>query len=442
MMVSVPPSVEALLEALQNAGFRACPVGGCVRDSLLGKVPHDWDVATSAKPQEVEAALPGFSCIETGIRHGTVTVLSQGHPIEVTTFRIDGVYSDHRRPDHVQFTDQLALDLQRRDFTINAMAWEHGQVIDLFGGRADLQAGVLRCVGEPEVRFEEDGLRILRALRFASVLDFCIEEKTAQAIHQQRDLLRKIAAERLYAELQKLLCGPAVGRILRTFSDVCFTMLPQLAPLASCLQHTPYHDCDAWEHTVRAVEAAPPDPLLRLTMLLHDAGKPVCRSTDADGIDHFYGHEKESAKMAREIVRFLRLPTKEARTVIQAVERHMLPMSPSRPLLQRRLRQFGPDFCKFLLQVQRADTKAQPSHLHFRLEQIAESEAIIDTLLEENACFSLSQLAVRGGDLLACGLSGPAVGKALDALLQAVVEGNCPNEKQALLSFWKTHLSS
>lgn len=438
MQTAIPSYVQAVLDSLRRAGYQACPVGGCVRDSLLGHVPHDWDIAASSTPLETEQALAGFPCMETGLRHGTVTVLSDGCPVEVTTFRIDGAYSDNRRPDQVTFTRSLPEDLRRRDFTINAMAWDGG-LVDLFGGQDDLQAGVVRCVGEPDKRFREDGLRILRALRFASVLDFVVEPQTAKAIHGLCGLLDGIAAERISVELQKLLCGPGAGRILRDFSDVLFRVLPELAAQAGCPQHSPYHDCDVWEHTVRAVEAAPPAPLPRLILLLHDAGKPACRSTGADGVDHFYQHERESARLAAQAARRLRLPARDARTLACAVARHMLPMPPEKPLLRRRLRQFGPEFCFLLLDVQRADVSAQPPCVHGRLELLSKSGEILRALVEEGACFSRAQLAVKGGDLVACGLSGPAVGKALGFLLNAVIEEQCPNEKSALLAYWMRH---
>lgn len=438
LQVAIPAYVQVILKVLRRAGYQACPVGGCVRDSLLGKVPHDWDIATSALPMETEQTLAGFSCFETGMRHGTITAISDGHPVEITTFRIDGSYSDHRRPDSVTFTRNLAEDLRRRDFTINAMAWDNG-LVDLFGGRADLEAGIVRCVGDPAMRFQEDGLRVLRALRFASVLDFTLAPETSLAVHRLRGLLEDIAAERISEELKKLLCGPGVGRILRQYADVLFTILPMLSAQAGCPQHNPYHNCDVWEHTVRAVEAAPAQPLLRLILLLHDAGKPACRSTGPDGIDHFYRHDRESARLAEQAAHRLRLSSRETRTVSQAVARHMLPMPPERRLLRRRLNQFGLDFCLLLLAVQRADTLAQPPAVHSRLRLLDQSEAILRALVAEDACFSRAQLAVKGDDLVKLGLSGPAIGRALDYLLNAVIEEQCPNEKVALLDYWRQH---
>lgn len=438
LQIAIPAYVQVILETLRGAGYQACLVGGCVRDGLLGKTPHDWDIATSALPVETEQALAGFSCLETGMQHGTITALSDGHPVEITTFRIDGSYSDHRRPDSVTFTRSLNDDLRRRDFTINAMAWDNG-LVDLFGGRADLKAGIIRCVGDPQMRFQEDGLRVLRALRFASVLDFALAPETTFAVHRLRGLLENIAAERISEELKKLLCGPGVERILRQYADILFTVLPMLSALPGCPQHSPYHNCDAWEHTIRAVEAAPAQPLLRLILLLHDVGKPACRSTGPDGIDHFYRHDREGARLAEQAAHRLRLSGRETQTVTQAVARHMLPMPPEKRLLRRRLHQFGLDFCLLLLAVQRADTLAQPPTVHSRLRLLDQSEAILRKLVAEDVCFSRAQLTVKGGDLVKLGLSGQAIGRALDYLLNTVMEERCPNEKVALLDYWRQH---
>lgn len=441
MNLAIPAPVQAVLQSLRAAGYQACPVGGCVRDTLLGHKPHDWDVTTAATPEQAEAALAAFRCLETGKKHGTITALSAGMPIEVTTFRIDGAYSDNRRPDSVRFTRSLAEDLQRRDFTINAMAWDQG-LVDPFHGQCDLSAGVIRCVGAPERRFQEDGLRVLRALRFASVLDFTVEPLTAHAVHQQRGLLRHIAVERVQAELGKLLCGPGAGRVLREFADVCFVCLPELAPLYACPQAGPYHCYDAWGHTAAAVDAAPPDAVLRLTMLLHDAGKPACRTRGADGLDHFYGHEHLSAQLAATALRRLRFPAQTCRLVQQAVALHMLPLPPQARLLKRRLRQNGPDLCRLLLQVKRADTLAQAPAVYGRLQALQQAQALLSDLLARQPCFTRAQLAVKGGDLVSLGLRGPAIGRALEALLDAVVEGRCANEKEALLHYWRQRSTS
>lgn len=435
MTLTVPNYVQNVLDALHAAGWQACPVGGCVRDSLLGKEPHDWDLATASEPLQTKQALSAFSCLETGMKHGTITVLSDQHPIEVTTFRIDGSYSDNRRPDNVVFTRNLQDDLRRRDFTINAMAWENGAPVDLFGGIHDLDAKIIRCVGNPEARFQEDGLRILRALRFASVLNFTIEPETESAIHQNKGLLRNIAAERISTELSKLLCGPGAGRILAEFCDVICTIIPELAPENGCPQHGPFHCYDVWMHTVKSVESSPPELLPRLTMLLHDIGKPSCRTTDIEGIDHFYRHAEVGAPIASLVLHRLRFSGEICHLAAEGVRRHMLFMEPDEHILRRRLRQFGPDFCFLLLNLQRADTKAQSSAVQNRLKLLDQSERILHSLLKKQTCFSRKQLAVTGTDLTALGLRGPSVGHALELLLDAVVDGRCPNERTELLDF-------
>lgn len=440
MRFEIPEYVQNVLERLHRAGWQACPVGGCVRDVLLGKEPNDWDIATASEPKQTEQALVGFPCLETGMQHGTVTVLSSGRPVEVTTFRIDGDYSDNRRPDSVTFTRSLPEDLRRRDFTINAMAWENGGPVDLFGGMCDLAKKTIRCVGEPSARFAEDGLRILRALRFASVLDFQIEPETAKAVHRQRKLLQNIAAERVNVELSKLLCGPGAGRVLAEFSDVIFTIIPELAAQDGCTQHSPYHCYDVWGHTVKSVVAAPSRLPYRLTMLLHDIGKPLCRTTEENGTDHFYRHAEIGAPIAKKILDRLRFSSEIYRTVVWGVQRHMLFLEPDERILGRRLRQFGPKLCFFLLELQRADTKAQSAAVQGRLAVLDHSKEILHRLLEQQTCFSRKQMAVKGGDLVALGLSGPKVGKALELLLDAVMDGRCKNEKSALMVYCKERI--
>ena len=299
MKFDILPNAGRILRALTNAGYEAYLVGGCVRDLLRGVPPHDWDICTSARPEETEACFAGQRVIETGLKHGTVTVIEGGEPYEVTTYRAEGPYSDRRRPDFVRFVSDLEEDLARRDFTMNAIAMDlDGTLRDPFGGANDIQAGLIRCVGEPARRFQEDGLRVMRALRFAAVFGFRIEEATARAIHEHRAVLDQVAVERVNTELCRLLPVPGAGDVLRQYPDVLCRFWPELAPLVTMKQNNPWHCWDGWEHTIHAVEAAPADVTLRLAMLLHDIGKPDCKSTDETGIDHFYGHPAVSAQMA------------------------------------------------------------------------------------------------------------------------------------------------
>lgn len=292
--IIIPAGARAVIDALGAAGHHAYIVGGCVRDSLLDLTPHDWDICTDATPEQTIAACSGYKIIETGLKHGTVTVVVNGEGYEVTTFRVDGDYSDHRRPNSVSFTSSLEADLARRDFTMNAIAMDaDGCLHDPFGGAEDIRKQVIRCVGDPDHRFKEDGLRVLRALRFSATYGFTIDPDTAAALHRNRRNLRWIAPERIQQELVRLLTGSYVGPVLREFPDVLCVFWPDLGPLVDMTQNNPWHCYNGWEHTIHAVEAAPATPILRLAALLHDIGKPACKTTDDKGIDHFHGHPRQ-----------------------------------------------------------------------------------------------------------------------------------------------------
>ena len=300
MKTKIPAGARQILQTLTASGREAHLVGGCVRDLLRGVPPHDWDICTSALPEETKAYFTGRKVIETGLKHGTVTILTPDGAYEVTTYRADGAYTDGRRPDRVRFVSSLREDLARRDFTMNAIAMSlDGTLQDPFGGAADIQAGRIRCVGDPVRRFQEDGLRLMRALRFSAVLGYAIEPQTAKALRRSRAMLDHVAGERIRVELSKLLTAPHAGAVLRQYPDILCQFWPELAPLVELEQHNPWHCWGGWEHTIRALEAAPANEVLRLTMLLHDIGKPACKSTDEAGVDHFYGHPEVSAQLAR-----------------------------------------------------------------------------------------------------------------------------------------------
>ena len=290
-----------ILDALEQAGHQAVLVGGCVRDALLGREPHDYDAAVSAPPEEILAACRSkFKCIPTGLAHGTVTVVHGGLPVEVTAFRKEGTYSDHRHPDRVAYTSRLEEDLARRDFTVNAMAWGRSGLTDPFGGKEDLAAGVIRCVGDPDRRFQEDALRVLRGLRLAAQLDFRLEGETAAAIRRNTPLLSYVAWERIQAEFLRLLCCPGAERILLDFPETVCQIVPELTPAVGFDQKNPHHCYDVYTHSVKTLGQVRPEPALRLAALLHDAGKPACFSLDEQGVGHFYGHEGESARLAEQ----------------------------------------------------------------------------------------------------------------------------------------------
>ena len=433
-MHAIPGSVRSVLETLESAGYEAWCVGGCVRDLLLERVPNDWDVTTSALPEET-LALFGFAAVPTGLRHGTVTVRTPGGPVEVTTFRCDGAYLDHRRPEHVTFTRSLEEDLRRRDFTVNAMALDlRGTLRDPFAGHRDLEAEVLRCVGEPDARLAEDALRILRCLRFASVLEFQIEPATAEALHRHREELGEIAAERIRAELVGLLCGPRAAEVLREYPDVVGVFWPELLPLVGFNQQNRHHCYDIWEHTLRSLESVPPDPILRLTMLLHDVGKQSAFTVDEKGTGHFYGHAAHSQSMAEDMLRRLRFDTRTRETVVLLVKWHDRYIPPTDEGVRRGLLALREENLRRLIAVKRADNLAQAPEFRGIQRELRQAVDILNGLLERDECFSLRQLAVSGRDLTAMGLSGPEVGRMLRSLLERVLRGELPNDRETLLS--------
>ena len=430
MTVLLPDHVRDLLARLRGAGFSACAVGGCVRDSLLGRAPHDWDVCTAARPEQVKAALSGLRTLDTGLTHGTVTALTAAGPVEITTYRVDGSYSDHRRPDGVAFTDDLTADLARRDFTVNAMAWDGERLIDPFGGRRDLEDRLLRAVGAPAARFGEDALRILRALRLSAQLGFAVEPETARAALAGRELLRAVSAERVQGELWRLLAGDCAP-VLRAFAPVCAVFLPELTPMFGFDQRNRHHIYDVWEHTLRALAASPADPLLRLALLLHDCGKPACFSLDGGGQGHFYGHAQKSAALADEALTRLRFDGDTRARAVRLIALHDHDLPPTEKGVRRWLLRLPPEDLRLLIALKRADNAAQ-SPAYDRAAEWNEADRLLDAVLAGDACFSLARLAVKGEDLLALGYRGPEVGRALRTLLEAVLDG-AENEKSSLL---------
>ncbi len=430
----MPQEVRALLARLESAGYQGWAVGGCVRDTLRGAVPSDWDVTTDARPERV-MALFGERAIPTGLKHGTVTVCAGETHVEVTTFRRDGTYSDHRRPDAVQFSSSLEEDLARRDLTVNAMAMDlRGHICDPFGGQEDLSRRVLRCVGDPLRRLDEDALRIMRTLRFAAVLGFTIEPDTSAALHRRAPLLADIAAERILVEMNKLLTGEYMASVLLAYPDVLGVFLPELLPCVGFDQRNVHHCYDVWTHSVYAASAIAPDAVLRWAMLLHDIGKPDCFTVDEHGTGHFYGHPARSAELAEAICRRLRMDKKSAQRIVTLVRWHDRDIPRTEKAVARAARQLGEDTLRQLLAVKRADNRAQSPLCRGRAADIDRAEAILDDLLARQSCFSLRDLAVRGNDLTALGLRGPAVGEALQKLLDAVMDGSVPNERPALLA--------
>ena len=434
-VIRLSDTAAQAIERLNEKGFEAYAVGGCVRDSMMGNLPQDWDITTNALPEEMQAVFADFRTLPTGIQHGTLTVLIDGQPLEITTYRVDGSYSDNRHPDAVTFTRSLAEDLKRRDFTVNAMAYHPKTgVVDNHSGLADLEQKRICCVGEPEVRFTEDALRILRALRFASVLGFSIEKKTAEAIHRLHPLLRRVSPERIAAEWTKLLCGSHVKEILNEYPDVVGTVFPELSPCVGLQQENPYHHLDVYAHTAETVAAIPAEPVLRLTMLFHDCGKPGCYTRDAEGIDHFRGHAPISALLAEQALTRLRYDNQTVKRVKELVLHHDDTLTPTDKCLKRLLNRFGDVDAFSLIAVQRADVMGQHPDKRDRLRELDGMSLRLQELLAEHCCYSLKDLAVNGKDLQEIGYSaGRELGDALFTLLEEVMDGDLPNERCSLL---------
>lgn len=433
---TIPEYVAFILTALETAGYEAWCVGGAVRDSLLGLPPGDWDIATSARPEQVQKLFPAYTH-PTGLQHGTVTVTLPGWSgVEITTFRRDGAYLDGRHPDAVAFTSSLTEDLSRRDFTVNAMAVNReGVIADPWGGRADLRAGLLRAVGDPAFRFREDALRILRGLRFSARLGFALEDGTAAALRALASRLDGIAPERIRVELEGLLCGSHAARTLLAYPDVLGTVLPEIQPSVGFDQRTRYHCYDVWEHTAYSVDAVPPVPVLRWAMLLHDLGKPAVFTLDAEGHGHFYGHWRESVRIAETILSRLRMDNARKAVILILVERHDAPLAFTRKAVRRNLSQYGEDILRQLLAVKRADTLAHAPAFRDRVSLIDQWEILLDETLAAEDCFSLKQLAVKGGDLTALGLRGSVVGETLRTLLSLVINEDILNDRDILLDY-------
>lgn len=435
MTMDMPKNVDIAINLLQSAGFEAYAVGGCVRDSLLGKTPNDWDITTSAKPEDMKSVFADFHCIDTGIKHGTVTVVIDGEPLEITTFRLDGEYEDNRHPKSVTFTSNLGADLGRRDFTVNAMAYSKKTgTVDLFGGQNDLKNKIIRCVGDPDRRFNEDALRILRALRFASALDFEIEEKTAQSLLKNRALLGNISEERIAKELLKLVCGKGAKRILTDFAPVLFEILPEIQPMYKNSHDNPHHCYDIYEHTLIAVESIDPEPTLRFAMLLHDCGKPAVKKFDENGVAHFYGHQRISAEISAQILARLKVSNKFRDEILFFVSNHdRWELYENTEKMPRYLSKFGLDGVLKLLKVMRADVLAQSPEYRYRLDQIADAEETAKNLAAQKPCLSLSELQINGRTLMDIGIpQGRKLGAVLAQLLDEVIDGVTKNTQEAL----------
>lgn len=434
MNIQLPDYVRTALKALEDAGYEAFVVGGCVRDIYLGKNPEDFDITTDATPKEMLEVFKTFHVIPTGIKHGTVTVIIDGKSIEITTYRIDGEYLDSRRPENVIFSRSISEDLSRRDFTVNALAYnEASGLLDLHGGLDDLKNGIIRCVGEPDKRFEEDALRIMRAVRFSSVLGFSVEENTKRSIFKYADTLTSISAERTSAELLKLLCGKDATKILIEYRDVIAALIPELKKTFDFDQNNKHHIYTVYDHMAYSVGFAKDEPDVRLALLLHDIGKPDTYFTDENGVGHFYTHGEVGAEISLPILKRLRLSREMTDTVYTLVRYHDYPIDHSRKTIRRRLNKFGEPMLKKLMDVKEGDSKAHNPAYVGRIDEIYEINEIIDDVINAEDCFSLRSLKISGRDLKNMGMeSGPEIGSVLNELLSEVLDGNLENDFDAL----------
>ena len=434
MKIQLPEKVKVVIQTLEAAGYEAYAVGGCVRDSVLGRIPADWDITTSALPEQVKELF--HRTIDTGIEHGTVTVMMDKEGFEVTTYRVDGEYRDHRHPEQVNFTGELKEDLRRRDFTINAMAYnDRCGMVDAFGGIEDLKHGVIRCVGVARERFEEDALRILRAVRFAAQLGFEIEKETADAARALAGNLKDISAERIQTELVKLLVSPH-PEMLRTAYELGITrvVLPEFDVMMETPQHHPHHMYSVGEHTLKALEFTDPEKVLRLSVLFHDFGKPQTRTT-ADGVDHFHGHAKISAQETVRIMRRLKFDNATMDQVKRIVLYHDVRPQPDERQIRRLLHRAGEDIFPGLFQVMGADILAQSEYRKIeKLVNLERVHQVYDEILKRKDCISLKNLQVTGKDLIAAGMEpGKKIGEILNQMLEDVLETPEHNEREYLL---------
>lgn len=425
----LPKAVHHCIDRLQQAGFSAYAVGGCVRDALLGLTPQDYDLCTNATPEQTQAVFADCPLVLNGTKHGTVGVILEHTCYEITTFRTEGGYADSRHPDWVRFVPNVEQDLARRDFTVNAMAYAPQEgCIDPWGGQEDLKAKVLRTVGDPEQRFREDALRILRGVRFAVRFGLEPDPATEKAMTKLRDTMESLARERVFSELCKLLLDIDGPQLLR-YAPVLTQVIPELAPCVGFEQHSCHHVHDVYTHTAQVVARTPRELTLRWAALLHDIGKPPCFTLDEQGEGHFYGHASVSAEMANAVLLRLKAPTALREQVVKLIKLHMNPLQPDKKLLTRQLSKHGWDTMEKLLTLQKADFGAHTP-------DYSPVEALLSQIREENACLHIRDLAVGGKDLMELGIApGPRLGQLLKRTLQQVQEDRLPNEKEAILDY-------
>jgi tRNA nucleotidyltransferase (CCA-adding enzyme) len=434
--IDIPNKIKFTLDKLHQAGYEAYVVGGCVRDSLLGKEPDDWDITTSATPEEIKRVFKNYYQIDTGLKHGTVAVLIVKELIEITTYRIDDGYSDGRRPDKVYFTKNIVEDLKRRDFTINACAMTDRHIVDPFGGQEDIKKGLIRCVGDPVERFSEDALRILRGIRFASVLGFEVEERTKKAMFECMYLLKNISQERITVEFCKTLLGEKIYDTLMEFKEIIIFLIPEVKDMVGFDHQNNYHIYDVYQHTLKSVELIDKDIVLRTTMFFHDIGKPRCFSLDKNSVGHFYGHAEISAHMAKKILKRMRFSNKHINDIVQLIKYHSMQIALTSKSIKRLLSEIGETQFRRLLKVMRADALAKkPLYCKEKLDRLDAIEERFDAVLVEDLCITLKDLAIDGHDLIALGIpQGKKIGVILNKLLEMVINEEIDNTREALIN--------
>ncbi|MCI6734360.1 MAG: CCA tRNA nucleotidyltransferase [Clostridiales bacterium] len=440
MRITMPGYVREIIDRLTSRGFSAYAVGGAVRDCVLGLYPDDWDVASSALPEEIESAFSDYRVIETGIKHGTVSVVAGGNVVEITTFRKESGYSDNRHPDAVEFVGDVAEDLRRRDFTVNSLAYnEKCGLIDLYGGLSDIENKIIRTVGNAEERFSEDSLRILRAVRFSSKLGFRIEEKTLAAAEKLKGGLKNVSAERIFSELLKTLCGKDVLNALMNYREIIAEIVPEIRPCFDFDQHSKWHLYDVYEHIARATSSITPEPALRTAMFLHDIAKPAAFFMK-DGEGHFYGHADMSTAVAEKILKRLKAPVAFREKVLFLIKNHDAPFPESNFKLKRLLGEIGEEAFFDLVKVKYADNKAQGTDVAIaESEKTAKITEKVQKIIESGECYSLKMLNVSGDELASIGFKGKEIGDELNVLLTACMETPSLNDNARLKELAEKH---
>ena len=439
--IHIPAEPEHLIEMLESAGFEAYAVGGCIRDCILGTEPYDWDICTSAVPEEMQEIFIDLKTVLTGAKHGTLTVIYNGKAFEITTFRTESEYSDFRHPDRVEFVKSLREDLARRDFTVNAMAYSKSAgLIDFYGGIEDLKTGTLRAVGNAFRRFEEDALRILRALRFMSVYDFIADAELDRALRSEYRRIEKVSAERISAELLKFLNGKRAAELLDEYREIFCNIIPELTPMIDLEQHSPYHNRDVWKHTLAAVEDVPPTDYLRLIMLLHDIGKPVVYVRDENGRGRFVGHPEVGAKIAENILRRLKLPSETIKHITTLINYHDVKLYPERAVVRKWLGVLGRKDLELLQLIRHADASGKYEQ---SVKEIEKDNPVITQIMDyieaDGDCISLKDLAIDGNDVRAAGIdNGRRIGETLAMLLDRVICGQLTNDRAELIDECKS----